>query len=449
MFASPKSRWETFRAAAFKRDDHMRNRDLSDFRLEFAEEESPDQGHQGIDDVVRFLEGAFTSLGNRGREDSSSSDIDVEAPHHDLSFDVHFRIFDVALIALRNAVLNILTLTLFRFWARTRVRRYLWSRTSLLGDPLEYVGSGIEIFFGFLLIVALLVVPLVSISVSLQLFVSPDSPIAALYAFIIYLGVFYLYGVARYRARRYRLSRTVWRGIRFGLKGSWILYGARTLVLSYLTGFSLFLVYPIQRFVLMKDIMSHTTIGDRQLRFEGSASKLYPSFALAWVLSIVGVFAFLIAILGGLTTANETGVLPFEINVDDLGKTTASPKTVLILGVASLIFYRLIGLVLAVTLAWYRAKEFRYFAECTKLDGLRFHFRASGLAVLWLYVGNSLLLLFTLGLALPLAQMRTFKFFFKRLTAEGTIDIESIQQGDSPYPYVGEGLAEFFEIGSV
>jgi len=411
----------------------------------------PQRDVHGIAGVEKFIEGALDFLTGVQKEDADSDAdlIDEEAPHHVLEFDVDFRINEVVIIALRNAVLNILTLSLFRFWARTRVRRYLWSRTSVLGDPLEYDGRGVELFAGFILIVALLVVPLVSVSLSLQLFVPPESPIVALYAFVIYVGVFYLYGVARYRARRYRLSRTLWRGIRFGLKGSWILYGARTLVLSYLTGFSLFLVYPIQRFVLMKDIMRHTMIGDRPLRFEGSASRLYPSFAFAWVFSIVGVVGLLFALKSGLASAEDSGFLPFGINIADVGANRASPKTVLILGIATLLFYRLVGLVLAVTLSWYRAAELVYFAECASLDGLRFRFRASGLAVMWLYVGNSLLLLLTLGFALPLAQMRTFKFFFKRLTAEGTIDIAAIGQSDAPYPVVGEGLAEFFEIGSV
>ena len=449
MFVSPRPKSGTFWAAVFKRDNHSRHHDPSQFGQEGAQEQNSRQGKTSQGGVVRFLEETFRPLKAREEEVSASPVIDPDAPYHDFKFDVHFRLREVVVIALRNAILNILTLTLYRFWARTRVRRYMWSRTTLFGDPLEYVGSGIEIFSGFIFIVVVLVVPLVGTSMSLKLFVSPDSPIAAVYAAVLYLGIFYLYGVARYRARRYRLSRTLWRGIRFGLKGSWVRYGLRTLVLAYLTGFSLFIVYPIQRFVLMKDIMSHTTIGDRQLHFAGSASKLYPSFAFAWIFSIIGIVALIAAIAEGFSAVQAAGLLPFEMNMDELGKATASPKTVLIIGLATLIFYRLVGLVLAVTLAWYRAAEMRYFADCTRLDGVQYHFQASGLAVLWLGVGNSLLLLFTLGMALPLAQMRTFKFFFQRLTAEGKIDIDSIGQGDSPYPYVGEGLAEYFEIGSV
>ena len=45
--------------------------------------------------------------------------------------------------------------------------------------------------------------------------------------------------------------------------------------------------------------------------------------------------------------------------------------------------------------------------------------------------------------------MRTFRYWFSRISAEGHIDIEGIAQSDAPYPWVGEGLAEFFDIGAV
>ncbi len=56
-----------------------------------------------------------------------------------------------------NFVLNLVTLGFYRFWAKTRVRRYLWSRISLYGDRLEYTGLGKELFIGFLIAMAILV----------------------------------------------------------------------------------------------------------------------------------------------------------------------------------------------------------------------------------------------------------------------------------------------------
>src|ERR1041385_8862991 len=53
-------------------------------------------------------------------------------------------------IYFRNLLLSILTLGIYRFWAKTRWRRYLWSHLTLLGEPFEYSGTGKELFIGFL-----------------------------------------------------------------------------------------------------------------------------------------------------------------------------------------------------------------------------------------------------------------------------------------------------------
>src|SRR5262245_27829204 len=54
-------------------------------------------------------------------------------------------------IAIPNLVLTLLTLGLFRFWAKARERRYLWAHTRILGSELEWTGTGTELLFGFLL----------------------------------------------------------------------------------------------------------------------------------------------------------------------------------------------------------------------------------------------------------------------------------------------------------
>src|SRR3954463_5071735 len=59
-------------------------------------------------------------------------------------------------IAATNALLIICTLGIYRFWAAARQRRYLWSRTCVIDDSLEWTGTGREMFFGFLIVIAIL-----------------------------------------------------------------------------------------------------------------------------------------------------------------------------------------------------------------------------------------------------------------------------------------------------
>src|SRR5215467_7699377 len=56
----------------------------------------------------------------------------------------------------KNFFLTLVTIGIYRFWAATRLRRYLWSNIRIGGDGLEYTGTGRELFLGFLVALAVL-----------------------------------------------------------------------------------------------------------------------------------------------------------------------------------------------------------------------------------------------------------------------------------------------------
>ena len=56
----------------------------------------------------------------------------------------------------KGALLELVTAGFYRFWLATRIRRYLWGGTFLDGDPLEYLGTGRELLYGFLFALAIL-----------------------------------------------------------------------------------------------------------------------------------------------------------------------------------------------------------------------------------------------------------------------------------------------------
>jgi uncharacterized membrane protein YjgN (DUF898 family) len=74
----------------------------------------------------------------------------ARAPHTGFVYDG--KLGELYGIFLSNLLWTLLTLTVFRFWAKTRMRRYLWSRTSLNGDRFEYTGTGGELFVGFMIV---------------------------------------------------------------------------------------------------------------------------------------------------------------------------------------------------------------------------------------------------------------------------------------------------------
>ena len=124
---------------------------------------------------------------------------------------------------MRGALLELVTLGFYRFWLATDMRRHLWSNTSVNGDAPEYTGTAKELLIGFLFALAILApIYLIYFLVGLEA--------ERLQAFAsIPLGLFfYLFAqFAIYRARRYRLTRTVWRGVRFWMTGSGVSYAWR------------------------------------------------------------------------------------------------------------------------------------------------------------------------------------------------------------------------------
>src|SRR6202035_4584402 len=143
-------------------------------------------------------------------------------------------------LIVRGALLQVVTAGIYRFWLTTDARRFLWANTEIGGDSLEYSGTAMELFLGFLIAIALLVPVYVLLFVgSLEL--GLVSQLSSMGAFA-FLAVFGQYAYSR--ARRYRLTRTVFRGIRFHQSGSALSYALRALSWWIAIGTTLGLAYP-------------------------------------------------------------------------------------------------------------------------------------------------------------------------------------------------------------
>ena len=117
-------------------------------------------------------------------------------------------------LSFMNAILKIVTLGVYQFWGKTEVRKRIWSAVRIDGEPLEYTGTGMEMFKGFLFVFAIVLIPALLIPLVLVFAAGPNSPALVIYQLVAYVVFLYLFGVAVYRAQRYRLTRTRWRGIR-------------------------------------------------------------------------------------------------------------------------------------------------------------------------------------------------------------------------------------------
>src|SRR3954466_1792912 len=185
----------------------------------------------------------------------------------------------------RGALLLLVTLGIYRFWLATDVRRYLWNNTEIAGETLEYIGTARELLIGFLIAIAFLV-PLYAVSyVGAHLVGTVGQMFSTLPLFFLaLLGQF-----AVDRARRYRLSRTVYRGIRFHQTGSAWRYAICAIFWWGLIGITLGLAYPFAQASLERFKIRHTRYGTLQGDFVGSGWALFFRGILMWLV-VVGPF---------------------------------------------------------------------------------------------------------------------------------------------------------------
>lgn len=198
-------------------------------------------------------------------------------------------------LATRLSLLTVVTFGLYRFWMKTRLRRWYWSAIQPGGHPLEYTGNALEKLLGFLIAVGILafyigIVNLVLMYASFTVF-GGNAP-AYLLSFV---GVIPLVFYAQYRARRYVLARTRWRGIRFGLEpGAWR-YAGRALMYWAFAGLSLGLLWPLQTYRLEQFRTDRTWFGTGRLRQGGSWGGLMvpwlPCLLGLWVTAGVALYA--------------------------------------------------------------------------------------------------------------------------------------------------------------
>jgi uncharacterized membrane protein YjgN (DUF898 family) len=340
---------------------------------------------------------------------------------------------------LKTTVLAILTLGFYRFWGRTRIRRYLWSRLSLLEDRFEYDGTGMELFVRFLLVVAVVLLPLGAVGLVLQ-FAGLPLPWVVAGRYASFFVVFFLSLVGHYTGQRYRLSRSLWRGIRGGLDGSAWNYGFRALGYAALGPLTLSLIKPWQYVGLWRYEARYTRLGSRYLVFEGRGRDLFK----AWLWAVIGGFfaALGVMLLLGLAVGLVLALVFLP------GKPTVTPQFVLtVVGGAGVLY---VGGFLAVSIVWlaitarFERNWLIYSAAGTRFGEIRFALEAATRDVRRLRIGNFLIWLVTLGLGWPFVAHRTLRFYAKTLRLD-LGGIEKLSQSEQPSRPPASGLAELFD----
>jgi uncharacterized membrane protein YjgN (DUF898 family) len=282
-----------------------------------------------------------------------------------------------------NVLLTLLTLGIYYFWGKARVRAYLLGQSDLERDRFAYHGTGRELLVGFVKGVVVFGVPVVTLSVLPQVYGAPAAVVNALSSLLWLVGLL-LVPVAMVGSRRYRLSRTSWRGIRFSFRGPVREFVGIFVAGTILTSITLGIYYPV--FVTRRQafMVSHAYFGSRKFDFDGRGRALIGSFLLM-----------------------------------------------------VLLFLPTFGL----SWFWFSARRNRFFAEHTRFGATRFRSTVTGGRLAWLQISNVVAIVLTLGLAWPWTVVRGVRFYFRYLTLEGPFDVSDVLQDVRAASATGEGLA--------
>ncbi len=293
-----------------------------------------------------------------------------------------------------NGFLALVTLGVYWFWGKAKIRRYLYTKTGFDGDRFQFHGTGLEMFIGFCK--ALLLVGALTAGAVALVYAAGRSAggfrretLEVLTAVTLYAGVAVFIPLAIIGALRYRLSRTSWRGIRFSFRGSaaeflWLC--VRTLGLTFVT---LGLYWPFAYMRLRRYLVSRISFGTQAFSFTGKGSDLFVPFVFMLLLFLptLGIYRF-----------------------------------------------------------WYDAKVDRYSWQNTLLGPMRFESTVTGGGMLGLRLGNLVLLFLTLGIAAPWVTIRTLQYRLDHLIAHGSLDYAAILQQMQAATATGEGLADAFDL---
>lgn len=337
-------------------------------------------------------------------------------------------------LSIINFLLRVVTLGIYGFWAKTEVRRRLWSAIRLNGEPLAYTGTGGELLRGFLVVFGIIVLPLFLATFTAVVAFGPESSALAAFQVAVYLIFLGLWGVGIWRAQRYRLSRTMWRGIRGRLKGNEVHFAWTFFWTALLVPLTLGWIIPWRSTKLQSLLTNATYFGDRRFAFAASCRPLYTTFAWAWlamaVITVAGI------VLANIMIAATIVMLPGQ-DLESLQLLFAAIG----LGVLAVgyVFWIIVS-------SWYRARQTNYFAANTHYEGASLRGTLTGRGLIGVALVNVFIIVLSLGIFAPIAQARAWRYVVNNLSIDGQVPLGEIAQAADDGLKRGEGLAQAFDF---
>lgn len=327
-------------------------------------------------------------------------------------------------IWLVNVCLNIVTLGIFSAWADVRRNQYFYRHTLLAGAGFDYHGDPKLIFKGrviaFLMFVGLM---FVAYSAAGQFNPAVGGGVFAL----ILLAMPWLL----VRSLRFRLHNTSYRGLRFAFHGETGQAYVDLLLWPLLSFFTLGLLWPMAQQRIARYTRDNSAYGDAFFRFEvGGAGEYYRIYLMA-ILIVIANFAAALSVAISLA---DSGLIPAGV-IDRAALIGAIVGLSMYVGIFEFVY------------PYVTARLQNLVWNNTALDKHRFvaDVKASGL--LGITLGNLLLIVFTLGLYKPFADVRLARYRFEHLNLLAYDRLDQFVSGmQCRASAAGEEMAEVFDF---
>ena len=229
-----------------------------------------------------------------------------------------------------------------------------------------------------------------------------------------------LTGIGIHRARRYRLSRTRWRGIRGGQSGRSWRFAWLYLWTMVLIPITLGWIVPWRTVRLQKALFDDTRFGDKAFTFSGSAGPLYRRYWLVWLSAIVLLIGTIVAVFAIIGFDTRTGVprpATLHRQIPAMSRRRRLPGTSPLRHHPRLVHDP-------------RAQLFRHRRRNSKAPPSRLRRRSR--SFVWLTASNYLIRVLSLGFLSPIAEARSTRYIVDRLAIDGPVP--GARSGRTPTP---------------
>ena len=288
-----------------------------------------------------------------------------------------------------NLLLTIVTLGIYGPWAKVRRNRYFYGNTTIGGRAFDYHATGGQILVGRLIVVGTL------------LLVGVLSSVAPAVILLFYGAMIFLVPWLLLRATRFAARNTSWSNVRFDFEAT---YGGAfvTYVLAPMgVALTLYATLPLLTRRLQHFTVRNHRLGARHFDCDAPIGGLYLAFAIALTAAVVAIAA-----LGALAYVVVAPELAGAAG--DLGDPEAQNALV---ALAPLALYAALFLAVYPATILYRAMVRNVvFAAATLQGGHRFASTVSPPRLLWIAASNAVVVVASIGLMLPWAQVRLARY---------------------------------------